>query len=358
MKSRQYIRLVVGSILVVLLFNFSVWFFVTRPVLTGDPEIGDLARIGYLPEIVKKDKTDGAPEKRHLNYWEKAELAVDVITIGDSFSQGGGSGYYQDWLATVTDLKVLNLNEAFWYSGLENRLDLVVNLLNDGFFDELQPKYLLIQNVERNSANLANVTDWSSSERADEFRTFFSERQQQSRLDTFDRKGFFNNTSFKYLLNRAWYFFTGHDLSGKVYLLNLKKDLFSGESPRELAFFSSDLKWLETDVDKTAYDVNENMNRLADLLRKKGIELLFLPTVDKYDLYHDYIIAPPSPRATFFDTLRNLPKRYRLVDSQRVLLPLLKKGEKDVFWQDDTHWSWKASAAISKDVGRIIHSGK
>lgn len=355
MKSRQYTWIVVGSVVLVLLFNFSIWFFVTQPVLSGNPEIGDLARMGYVPEIVKADKTDGNPHEKHYNYWEYAGQKIDIITIGDSFSQGLGGGYYQDWIVTVTGLTVLNLNEAFWYSILNNRIDFIINLLNDGFFDQFRPQYLLIQSVERDSAALSTVTDWGSSQRAEEFRKFLDERKKKSRLDVFDKKGFFNSISFKYLLNKVFYFSSGHDLSGKVYLLDLNKELFSGESGRKLAFFNNDLKWLKNDVEKIAHDVNTNMNKLADLLKEKGIELLFLPTADKYDLYFDYIVAPPSPRANFFATLRALPKRYHLVDSQKILLNLLENGEKDVYWQDDTHWSWKASQAIANEIGKIVN---
>jgi hypothetical protein len=48
--------------------------------------------------------------------------------------------------------------------------------------------------------------------------------------------------------------------------------------------------------------------------------------------------------------LRPLPRRYTLIDTKAILAEELRKGVKDVYYADDTHWSWKASEAIFKVV--------
>jgi hypothetical protein len=36
--------------------------------------------------------------------------------------------------------------------------------------------------------------------------------------------------------------------------------------------------------------------------------------------------------------------------SKQYLLPLIEKGEKDVFMFNDSHWSYKASALIANEL--------
>lgn len=91
---------------------------------------------------------------------------------------------------------------------------------------------------------------------------------------------------------------------------------------------------------------NDSLNTLAERLAGKGIRLCFMPTVDKYTLYSDYLVRKPFPQSTFFEDLRKLPKHYTLIDTKAILAAEVAKGEKDVFYADDTHWSWKASRLI------------
>ena len=63
-----------------------------------------------------------------------------------------------------------------------------------------------------------------------------------------------------------------------------------------------------------------------------------MPCVDKYNLYSDYVVNNPYPRSIFFEKLRMLPKKYFFIDTKAILAAKLCKGEKDVFYADETHW--------------------
>ncbi|MBE0599115.1 MAG: hypothetical protein IH614_17860, partial [Desulfuromonadales bacterium] len=63
-------------------------------------------------------------------------------------------------------------------------------------------------------------------------------------------------------------------------------------------------------------------------------------------LYAPYIVDNPFPPSRFFELLRPLAKNYRFIDTETILREELTKGTKDLYWLDDTHWSWKASEAI------------
>mgnify|MGYP000467482794 CR=1 FL=1 len=42
-------------------------------------------------------------------------------------------------------------------------------------------------------------------------------------------------------------------------------------------------------------------------------------------------------------SLRNVNKNYYLIDTKKILEEELLKNEVDIFYADDTHWSYKAS---------------
>lgn len=359
MSHKFYFRVVLCIIAGFVLLNFFVWISATRPLLSGNDAVGDMARMGYLPQIVNLNKTDGAPGGKHIRLWDYQGQDIMFLTMGDSFSQGGGHGYYQDWIAGIVGGNVLNLNEIFWYPVLPDRLDPVVQLLNDGYFERFKPRYLIIQSVERLGETFARSTDWTAHDKAAAYKQYLAERENKTRLSTSTGKGFFNSAACKYLLNKMTYALTGHDYDKNIYLGEMTSDLFSGSAPNMLVYYYQDLDWARKNTKKLTTRINDNLNRMAELLRKKGIELIYLPAVDKYDLYFDYLVDKdhaPHPPKLFFETLRSLPKNYYFVDTKEILSQELARGEKDVFWQDDTHWSWKASRAVAENIKQLIRS--
>ena len=75
-----------------------------------------------------------------------------------------------------------------------------------------------------------------------------------------------------------------------------------------------------------------------------------MPVVDKYNLYSNFIVDNPYPRSTFFEKLRQLPKRYAFIDTKQILMEELERGELDLYYPDDSHWSWKAPQKIFNTV--------
>jgi hypothetical protein len=52
----------------------------------------------------------------------------------------------------------------------------------------------------------------------------------------------------------------------------------------------------------------------------------------------------------FFELLRPQLKEYRFIDTKKLLVEEVNKGEKDVYYSDDTHWSWKAAKKIAENM--------
>jgi hypothetical protein len=130
----------------------------------------------------------------------------------------------------------------------------------------------------------------------------------------------------------------------------LRESLFSVKNDRKLLFYDHDIAKIANSNDRTISSLNGNLNTLAEILKSKNMQLYFMPVVDKYDLYADYIVDNRYPKSIFFEKLRTLPKKYTLIDTKKILAQEVSKGEKDIFYADDTHWSWKASKKIFEEV--------
>ncbi|MEM0355056.1 MAG: hypothetical protein QXW79_05745, partial [Thermoplasmata archaeon] len=161
---------------------------------------------------------------------------------------------------------------------------------------------------------------------------------------------FINTGNFKFILYYFLYKFKDRPLDSMVCVRKLSKPFFSVKNSDKLLFVFQDVENIPYANEKSVKLMNDNLNHFADMLAKKGIKLYFMPIVDKYNLYSDYIVNNPYPKSVFFELLRPLPKKYGFIDTKAILIEEIKKGERDVYYADDTHWSWKASKSIFEKV--------
>ena len=75
-----------------------------------------------------------------------------------------------------------------------------------------------------------------------------------------------------------------------------------------------------------------------------------MPSVDKYNLYSKYIQNNQYQQSRFFEILRPLKKEYNFIDTKMILTRMLDNNITDVYYSDDTHWSYKASKEIFNRV--------
>jgi hypothetical protein len=360
MKSKTFVH-IIGTVLGgYLFFNLVVWTQFTRDVLSN-PECkgGDLSRLGYIRSPMVCKQTENNLPRQHLEEHEYKGQTIGVLTIGDSFSSGGGGGlnsYYQDHLASISDVNVLNLLR---YKRLDS-ISTISMLNNNGYLDRIKPEYVLIECSEKFCLNdLPDTIDFSRGESEKEMEqygkaNYHSKNSDQKSLAAGGtvpfKMDFISDANFKLVRNNFLYHFSDHAFYSQVYKAKLVKPLFSDENSDTLLFLDKDIKDRQNITVKRITLMNDYLNSLADRLAVKGIKLIFMPAVDKYDLYSNYVINRKYPESQFFDEFRKLPKRYRFIDTKALLREELEKGEKDVFHADDTHWSWKASRKIFETV--------
>lgn len=161
---------------------------------------------------------------------------------------------------------------------------------------------------------------------------------------------FINSGNIKYLLYKILYIFSENAFYSQVYLVRIGVPLFTVGDGQNLLFYYEDIERIPMFSDPSIKRLNDILNLLAEELERKNIILYFMPAADKYDIYSDYIIDNHFPKNTFFEKLRKLPKKYRLIDTKKILSEEVRKGEKNVYHPDDTHWSWKASRKIFEEI--------
>ena len=349
-RHKKFARMLAVMLICYFLFNFCVWHLYTNRLVNDAGCVGgDLTRMGYITgSKMCRQQQDDLP-LRHLERDEYRGEPVDVLTIGDSFSNGGGGGrntYYQDYLASLNGFTVLNIPE---YKDID-RVSTMSLLNNNGFLDRIKPKYVLIECSEKQCLEgFPENVDFEKSIPEQELNKYQTVSFAPAAPKDRQLMDFFSEANFKLVRNCILYNFSDNAYGGKVYKAKLDRPLFSVETPDTLLFFSGDIQYRKKTPARIA-KLNAALNTLHDRLAEKGIRLYFMPCVDKYNLYSDYIVENRHPRSIFFEELRKLPKRYQYVDTKSILLGELEKGEKDIYYADDTHWSWKASEKVFKAV--------
>jgi hypothetical protein len=342
MHYKRQVLLLAAFLVIFVAANFIVWKMSTEDLLTDNHYVGgDLARLGYYSGSKDCRKNSNDLPRRHVSIKNYSGGKVDMITIGDSFTNGGAGGknaYYQDYIASINGFNVLNINRQV-------NLDVLTIssiLLNNGFFDTFKPRYLLISMAERGCGDIAGTVDFDRN-------VSQKEMAQLKIVDYFARRphvSFINDGNMKFVLYSILRRFSDHAFFNEVYVGKMREPLFSVRCSKDLLFF----KYKKFLGKEEVARLNDNLNTLADRLNNKGIRLVFLPCLDKYTLYSDFIERNPYPRSTFFEDFRPLTKRYIFIDTKAILMEEVKKGEKDIFYADDTHWSWKAAKKLFETV--------
>jgi len=355
MNYKKYVTVFIVAMGLLVLFHFTVWNLYTKHVLLVHTDIytGDLGRVSMYsgtsyPRQAYPSKKSVKLKKEHIDFktYSEGNNQVDVLTIGDSFSNAAMQGtnpFYQDYIATVNDYNVLNIPQL---SGTANYLETLLVLNNNGLLDKIHPHSIIVESVERFCIDrFALEIDTSVNQSYDNVIRKFNGHKNLY-LDKDKNIKFINNQNFKALKFNILYSFNDHAFFSKIYKVKLKKDFFTSRDKNQLLFYNEDLEHIPKATKLNIKKLNDNFNKVAEILKKKKIKLYFMPAVDKYNIYREYFKSDLYPKSIFFEQLRKLKKDYKLIDTKKILLKELENGVKDLYYPDDTHWSYKASEAI------------
>jgi hypothetical protein len=348
---KKFIMLFFSFIVIYIFYHFTIWNLYTSEIFgrNDGKYIGDLGRMSYQVDSLYPRKLEYTLPKKILNHKNNFHYNAepfDILTIGDSFSNGvmgGKNPYYQDFLATRYNKDILNMMNI---TNNEHQLfRTIISLYNNGWLKEHKPNFILIESAQR-GVYQRFARDFNFS--IDNIKANGHIPPAKIKDSFIPPLLFINSANYKLPFYTIKYHFKER-AQRDVVKTYLTKALFSPKNfQSELLFHYSDLTSIQNNQ-KLVEKINENFNTLARMLKKLNIKLIFMPVVDKYDLYSPYIKNNHYQKNRFFEMLRPLKKEYIFIDTKKILSPLLKQGVKDLYYSDDTHWSYKASEAIAKD---------
>lgn len=354
MSYKKFTFYLVFTLALFAIFNFAIWHLYTKKILTREDNLatGDLTRMGYISGLTHVRENNLDLPIKHFTQPKEA-VQNDLLTVGDSFSRGNGWGYnryYQDYMASKLNWNILYLDQL---PRTRNYIESIIALSNSGFLDKYKTKYILIESTQRKiTERLSKLEDYEIKIPLMEIEKFYTTTTNSD--FALPSVSVINNGNFKFVLYNLLYHFSDRAFFSNVHKATLKKELFSIGSGKELLYYHLDVTSIKSNTQASVEEVNNHLNRLAQFLKQKNIELIFMPAVSKYDLYSDFIVNNKYPKDPFFDILGPLKKEYIFIDTKAILLEELHKGEKDIFYCDDTHWSYKASGAIASALPLIL----
>ena len=140
-----------------------------------------------------------------------------------------------------------------------------------------------------------------------------------------------------------------------IYTAQLEDSLFSSKEPNKLYFYCFDIRNGVRIKQENEKKVVQVFNTLHDKAQRKGMSFILMVAVDKYDLYQKYIVNNSFPTKTINEDIEHiLGKNPHLFLAKQYLLPMVERGEKDIFRFTDTHWSYKASEALAEELYKRI----
>lgn len=346
-SNQKFVFFFLIIIIIFITYHLFVWYFLTSKIFNASPYyIGDLGRMSYQIDSLSPRIEQVTLPKRHFDSIDENKSSIDLITLGDSFSNGMGSGtnpYYQDYLATALNINILNiqnLDNSFGY------IDTIRYLHQNGWLRKVHTKAILIECVTRETFNHVpsknNALKLQPNDlNATLFKTTFTrEFPKTLPINTGNYKAPYYYLKYKYSIRAK----------KEVYKFPLTKTLFTSNDGKYLLVYHDDLNVINDFNEKSIIKLNHELNRLAHELRKDGITLLFMPVVDKYDLYYNSIKNNNRyPSNPFFTFLRKETKNYVFIDTKKILSPMLEHNVSDLYYADDTHWSFIGSNTIANN---------
>ena len=372
---------------------------------------GDLGRIGWIP--IDSPKT---PAKNitiqtinWIKYFENPEkYDIDLLIVGDSFSDVGN---LPDYLATYNDMQVLAVrHHTITGKKTFTPFNLLIAMDNGGIVDKINPKIILLEQVEREEYERTNEIDFNSYLSMDEFEMAVRRSENESSTinnpilemdkNTGDLKKNGNIEIFQYLLtppsqlrsndpinekiqktinypsesfsnvknvflSHIWLILTGHSYNkisdffqDSTYKLKLSEPLFTSLNDYDtLYFLSDDLLYLNY-LDDTIWinHLNSHLNNLSNRFAQKNISLYYLSAPDKFDFYFSCIENNPYPENPYYEQMDGLCHSYQYINAKEILNKKLSDKERDIYWLGDTHWSWMSTEYLSSQISPINYS--
>ena len=328
----------IGTILIASIFILPC--FTILPYQTGD--LGKMNGIPFGPYDTIF-KTPDFLFTENISTYDSLQY-VEILTIGDSFSQGYAFGY-QNYLGNHLDKTISNIR----IDGISS-INAAATLIEKKLIPNC--KVLIIESVERYLiSNLNEETTIAENIKQQKIISGSLELEQTGHKEI--RYGFFD------LFKLTSYYKTKFFSAAKYKKLTLSIPLFTAGNYSHSLYIYYNKAHNDGDLlfaDITEMQILKAKNKLAELQRlgaSHNIQIIYLVAADKYDMYYDFIQDNPYPANPTLEYFSDADSTF-FVNSKQVLIPYLRNGIKDIYRVNDTHWSPKAAKIVGEHLGRII----
>jgi len=272
--NKKFVYITLLIIILFVSFHYIVWNIFTYKILNPKPyTIGDLSRISYQLDSIHNRIDEVDLSKTHITYKDFDNKKIDIITIGDSFSNGAAGGknpFYQDYLSTIYNINVLNI------SNLDSNytfIETINSLIDNGWIEKIKPKIIIIETVGRKFYDhYARNQNWEI--KLDD--NFEEKLYNQKWRDNIEIPSFINTANYKVLFYSLLYNFK-INAKDSVYKFELTKDLFSVKNKNSLLIYEEDIKNLKYFTDSNIEQINQS----------GGIGIILYP--DQFDQFKEMV---------------------------------------------------------------------
>ena len=208
-----------------LIFHFTIWSLFTKYIFDIKGVVGDLGRMSYKIDSLYLRKNINTLEKKHINFKEWNNEVIDIITIGDSFSNGvarGKNAFYQDYLETDLNLRVLNIQNI---EPANNYMETIYLLNNSKILDELKVKAIIIESTEVMLFDRFSKLDINNTIFEEKDRVKKSLKNTKYKMKDLD-VSFINNLNYNALIYNILYNYDDNAFFSNCYISKLSKNLF------------------------------------------------------------------------------------------------------------------------------------
>lgn len=355
MSYKRYSCIVLLSLLIVFAVGLMTWHFIMVDIFFGYGDLSRIANTKLVAASIVRSQNYITKHKEFRDYLkEDSNEQFDVITIGSSCSNGGGGSYYQDYITDTYGLKVLNIPGVSLSAP-----QMLTALAMKGYLQRINPKYVILECVERNFHEIARWKLDVSEQEADEFlskvRDYDARAAKEKTQNSFIPQ-IMMKACIEALIDKLYVITHPGDISRFVMRADLNEEFFDGlKAPRTLYYLYEDMNYLfgEFDIER----INDKLNKINKIVAEHNIKLVFLGVPNKHSVYLPYIVNNESiPENNAFTRLDAAKKDYIFVNVKNTLRDVLSAERiKNLFWGDDTHWTYKAHKFVGDYIaGRLF----
>lgn len=363
MSQKKFFCIIITGIFTFVFFNFFLWHSTTSTLFHA----GDLSRLGYYATSAPAIPLSPNYTNKHIEFInyidENSSDEFDILTIGDSCFNGWGGAYFQDYLTDTYDYKIINapiINAKNF-----DHINVLKQLEISGYIKKINPKYIILGIMERSlvaSALPENIQIWDLNKPIPAFDTYLSALKNSYRGQTGLLEK--NDALFPPHMIKAnlglidsllWRKAYPNMVSEDVCIANLNIDAFSNSNQeRILLYYHDDLNYVNLHPDYSL--LNNKFNLLADHYKQMGIQLIILIITNKSEVYFPYWIDQQNlPENQIFNELSKLPQNYIYFPTKDIMRKAIAEDNaKDLYWVDDTHWSYVAHKYVGDELCKIL----